>query len=528
MYLLVVRVSVNSIICHCHLYKRCCLASIAFLYRLWGESILLVIQLRAPYKLQRHFPGKPGIAAVGQSRSWHKPPPYAAGCRVFTNQNFNHLATLKTPVIFVNQLALAGIASFAFATLMPQSMLAAPTLTLKASFDGAGNGRNPYTALTPVGNGKFYGTTTEGGPNDLGTIFEFDPSGGLTLKASFAGSGNPRYPSSALTAIGNGKFYGLAVGDGTGPNENANVFEFDPTSGGITLKGLFDRPVNGGNPSSELTPAGNGNFYGTTYAGGPNEDGTIYEFDPNSGSIILKIGFDGAGNGRQPLSAMQAAANGKFYGTTGAGGANNFGTIFEFDPTTGGINIKVNFDGAGNSSYPSASLTLADNGIFYGTTSRGGTDDFGTIFDFDPSSGGITLRASFDGPGNGSIPNAPLTPAGNGKFYGTTRRGGANDHGTIFEFDPTSGAIIPKASFDGSGNGMWPLAALTPAGNGKLYGTTFLGGANDLGGIFEFSDLDPTSVNPVPGPLPLLDMAAAYGWSRKLRRRIQQSPLTEL
>jgi hypothetical protein len=93
---------------------------------------------------------------------------------------------------------------------------------------------------------------------------------------------------------------------------------------------------------------------------------------------------------------------------------------------------------------------------------------------------------------------------------------------------PTCGAIIPKASFDGSGNGMWPLAALTPAGNGKLYGTTFLGGANDLGGIFEFSDLDPTSVNPVPGPLPLLDMAAAYGWSRKLRRRIQQSPLTEL
>ena len=113
---------------------------------------------------------------------------------------------------------------------------------------------------------------------------------------------------------------------------------------------------------------------------------------------------------------------------------------------------------------------------------------------------------------------AALTPAGNGLFYGTAVDGGDNGFGSIFEFDPSGGGITLKASFDGA-NGATPIAALTPAGNGLFYGTAVDGGDNGFGSIFEF---DPSGTAPVPGPLPLMGVTAAFGWSRKLRRRIQQ------
>ncbi len=430
---------------------------------------------------------------------------------------------------FVSQLALAGIGSLAFDTLTPQPTLAASAITLKASFDGA-NGRAPFAALTPAGNGLFYGTTFSGVDNNVGSIFEFNSSGSgsITLKASFDGATGDT-PIAALTPVGNGLFYGTAFYGGA--NGAGSIFEFDPSgSGSITLKASFDF-ANGAYPFAALTPAGNGLFYGTASRGGANDLGSIFEFDPSGGgSITLKASFDGA-NGNGPHSALTPAGNGLFYGTAYAGGANSFGSIFEFDPSGGGITLKASFDGA-NGVFPEAALMPAGNGLFYGTATGGGANDRGSIFEFDPSGGGITLKASFDG-ANGRFPAAALTPAGIGLFYGIAAQGGANDAGSIFEFDPSGGGITLKASFDGAtgadpffpsfdgANGAYPFAALTPAGNGLFYGTASRGGANDRGSIFEF---DPNSGSTaVPGHLPILGVAAAFGYSRKLRKRIKSS-----
>jgi uncharacterized repeat protein (TIGR03803 family) len=76
------------------------------------------------------------------------------------------------------------------------------------------------------------------------------------------------------------------------------------------------------------------------------------------------------------------------------------------------------------------------------------------------------------------------------------------------------------ASFDGSVNGNESTSGLTAVGNGKFYGTAYSGGANDLGTIYEFNlGNDPAPA--VPGPLPLLGAGAAFGWSRQLRRRVK-------
>ena len=157
----------------------------------------------------------------------------------------------------------------------------------------------------------------------------------ITLKASFDGLNGSR-PSAALTSDGNGKFYGTTtLGGANGPGDGAGgIFEFDPSgSGSITLKGSFDN-ANGAGPSAALTSAGNGKFYGTTPFGGDNGGGGIFEFDPSgSGSVTLKVLlFDGANQGVNLFSALTSAGNGKFYGTTSEGGMNNAGVIFEFDP----------------------------------------------------------------------------------------------------------------------------------------------------------------------------------------------------
>ncbi len=92
-------------------------------------------------------------------------------------------------------------------------------------------------------------------------------------------------------------------------------------------------------------------------------------------------------------------------------------------------------------------------------------------------------------------------------------------------FTPLAGIASPgitlQDSFTGS-NGAYPDAALTAAGNGLYYGSTTFGGANDLGAIFSF-DSGIRGSNPVPGPLPIVGIGAAFGWSRQLRRRVAQA-----
>jgi uncharacterized repeat protein (TIGR03803 family) len=371
-------------------------------------------------------------------------------------------------VMIASRVALAGVSSLALVAFAPLPTLAEPTITRLASFTGSstGNGSRPEAELTPSGTGTFYGTAAYGGTNNRGTIFEFNPTGGtITRLASFLTQGH--YPNAALTPSGTGTFYGTTF-QGIDPSgDNAGtIYEFNPTGGTITRRADFTS-TEGSNPNASLTPSGTGTFYGTATQGGTNDRGTIFEFDPDTRNITLRASL----------------------GTRGT--------------------------------YPSAALTPSGTGTFYGTASQGGTGNRGTIFEFDPTDDTITRRASFtgSGTGNGSNPNASLTPSGTGTFYGTAQNGGTNNLGTIFEFNPTGGTITRLASFTGSGtgNGSNPLAALTPSGTGTFYGTASEGGADDFGTIFEFNPGTP----PVPGPLPLLGAGAAFGWSRQLRRRVR-------
>lgn len=137
---------------------------------------------------------------------------------------------------------------------------------------------------------------------------------------------------------------------------------------------------------------------------------------------------------------------------------------------------------------PLGALVQGANGNFYGITTRGGANAGGTVFEITPA-GALTSLYDFYFPANGTdgdSPN-PVIQAPNGNLYGTTFSGGANQYGTVFEITP-AGTLTTLYSFCSQADcsdGEYPVGPLVQATNGNFYGTTESGGANASGTVFE-------------------------------------------
>jgi uncharacterized repeat protein (TIGR03803 family) len=182
-------------------------------------------------------------------------------------------------------------------------------------------------------------------------------------------------------------------------------------------------------------------------------------------------------NGAEPVAVLTQGVDGNFYGTTSSGGANDYGTVFMVTPT-GTLTTLFSFTNWANPS----SLTPNNDGNFYGTTGLGGVanslnvEGMGTIFQV-TTNGNLTTLATFNFT-NGATPNG-LTLGNDGNFYGTTSQGGnanstfTDGMGTVFKVT-TNGALTTLAIFNGT-SGVAP-SALTLGNDGNFYGTTSRGG----------------------------------------------------
>jgi len=177
------------------------------------------------------------------------------------------------------------------------------------------------------------------------------------------------------------------------------------------------------------------------------------------------------------------------YGTTGTGGANNFGEIFSVHSDGTGFKDLWDFDDTGsvgnaNGIYPGVSLTLSGN-ILYGTTLQGGGNYFGNIFSIDTDGTGYKDLWDFDDTGsNGNTVQCTLVISGK-KLYGMTEDGGPNTWGDIFSINTNGSGFKDLWDFyqGGDTNGAEPYGSLILSGK-KLYGMTEDGGTNDLGNVF--------------------------------------------
>ena len=354
-----------------------------------------------------------------------------------------------------------------------------------------GNGANPGGTLF-LTNGLFYGTTAAGGSSGNGTVFAVTPIGVLTTLYNFA-LGNGASPYAGLTLAPNGNFYGTTYEGGTngsgadeGPDGDGTFF-VATTNGVLTTLACF-AGTNGANPEGGLIPGPNGNLYGTTFYGGSNNAGTVFAVTTN-GVLTTLASFVGT-NGQNPAGSLILGTNGNFYGTTVHGGANAYGTIFEV--TTNGILTTLHSFTYGNDgAFPYAGLILGTNGDFYGTSAYGGTDQWGTVFEV-TANGGFTTLYSFADGSDGASPMAALTLGPNGNFYGTTSGDDSSTYGCVFEMTP-KGVMTSIHSFTDGSDGGSPNAALTLGPDNNFYGTTYGnssgepggGGSNPCGTLFE-------------------------------------------
>src|SRR5665213_2257491 len=268
---------------------------------------------------------------------------------------------------------------------------------------------------------------------------------------------------------------------------------------GVVLTSLYSFPYYGTRPEAGLAAASDGNFYGTTYAGGSLGFGGVFKISPN-GAFTNMYSFTNGYDGEYPTAAVLQGNDGALYGTASSGGGEGgrpgqvyAGTVFKIS-TNGALTKLYSFTGFitivetdSEGGDPKAPLAQGSDGSFYGTTQIGGSRtnsavDYGTVFKID-TNGTLTSLYSFTNGNDGAYPEASLLQGSDGNFYGTTYSGGTNGLGTVFEWR-TNGALTSLYSFTGYNDGANPKASLVQAGDGSFYGTTYLGGPNGGGTVF--------------------------------------------
>ncbi len=359
--------------------------------------------------------------------------------------------------------------------------------TKKLDFNGSENGATPWGSLMQATDGDLYGMTTYGGTSNNGIIFKYEPVADTLVKLLDLSNSTGSYPLGNLLQVGDNKLYGMTSGGGS--HFNGVIFEYDLTTGTFTKKVDFNGS-NGSFPNGSLTEGDNGKLYGMTKEGGAGNMGVLFEYDPESGILSKKVDFDGKEKGRYPVGTLLADTNGLFYGTAPWGGKEDEGVFFSYDPSNGIIAKQFDFNDALDGKYPESGFIQSAGGDLFGITSKGGDSGNGVIFELDPFSGVFTKIFDFDSL-NGSFPFGKLFQASDGKIYGMTKNGGINDNGVLFVIDPDQGNRFVKImDFDTSECGIQPYGSLMEGSDGKLYGLTSVGGAHNKGALFEFDPVN--------------------------------------
>jgi len=363
-----------------------------------------------------------------------------------------------------------------------------PTFRTLVNFDGA-NGANTHFGVIEGKDGNLYGTSSGGGANGSGVLFELTPGGTLTVLYNFCaetGCTDGKGPD-GLTLGSDGNLYGVTASGGA--FGYGTVFKFAGVGSPVTLHN-FDGTDGSG--AFGLVQASNGDFYGATSYGANfiectgNGCGTVFKMTP-SGTFTTLHDFcsqPDCADGAVLYEYLTRGTDGNFYGTTFGGGTTNCGTVFRITPK-GDLTTIYTF---GLEYYPFCGgnplgLALGTDGNFYGVT----TDYPGAVFKITPK-GELTTIYNFCaqiGCTDGALPRVGLTLGSDGNFYGTTYNGGTHNEGTIFNITPSS-VLTTLHSFDGK-DGSYPIGGLFQATNGTFYGTTTIGGSGGDGTIFSLS-----------------------------------------
>ncbi len=375
-----------------------------------------------------------------------------------------------TPRLFLSGLLSLLITSFAPAQIPGSSY------EILALGGTNGPGVRPLAGLVLGPDGNYYGTASDGGAFGGGTVFKLTPAGELSPLVSFSyEEGNP---SESLIVGSDGNLYGTTAGAFAGtPNSTGTIFRVT-LAGQLTVLATFANTSNPVVAPQKLMESNDGNFYGTTAAGGAQKKGQVFRLTKD-GTLTILADFTGT-NGASPQAGLIEAADGNLYGTTSNGGTYNNGTVFRVTKA-GVITLLASFGGdASIGDFPQAELTQGPDGNLYGVTSSRGANFGGAVFR-------ITLGGTLTGlaplPQNNVATPSPLVLGDDGNFYGTT----VNDYYRV----SLAGNLTVLTNFPSAFEGRQPEGALLKVGNGEFLGTTSSGGTigrNEFGTIHRLTE----------------------------------------
>jgi uncharacterized repeat protein (TIGR03803 family) len=312
------------------------------------------------------------------------------------------------------------------------------------------------------------------------------------------------YPYAGLVADSSGNLYGTAYQYGANSSfPYGVVFELKRSGGAwkqIVLHSFAGGPNDGAYPRAPLTFDTAGNLYGTTFQGGTKNYGTVFVMKHSGSkwteSVIHSFLSTSSTDGYYPYARVTFDAKGNLYGTTEYGGAHGVGTVFLMTQSKGKWTYKLihGFAAGNDGAYPLGPITVGANGYYYGTTyNGGGTYNDGEVYRLFQARGVWVIQRvfSFTGGSAGANPDSGLAMDASGNFYGTTYAGGATNLGTVYKLKAGKNNTYTQSvihSFSGQpGDGQTPYydVGVVLDTKGNIYGTTLYGGSNNAGTVFE-------------------------------------------
>jgi uncharacterized repeat protein (TIGR03803 family) len=337
----------------------------------------------------------------------------------------------------------------------------------------------------------------------------------LTTLHHFKAGRDGHQPVAGLTSDGAGGFYGTTE---FGGKDEGLVFQLTPPASpeekrwSISYPYKFRDAPDGNVPNATLIAGPGGVLYGITFRGGTADKGSVFSLTPpiapaTKWKRTILHAFQGAPtDAERPQAQLFLTDDGALLGTTYLGGTADSGTVFLLTPPVSGnqwtFKLVHSFDGTLGGAFPQAGLILDDKGLYYGTTTRGGTNDRGTIYSLRPPKSDRPAAVwkhevlySFEAgqtATTGGLPIGNLLLGPKGELYGTTEQGGGAGLGTAFklarEGKPRTWQYHELHSFGAvAGDGFSPQAGLISDIGGALYGTTTSGGASNHGTIVKLT-----------------------------------------
>ena len=253
------------------------------------------------------------------------------------------------------------------------------TLTTLWNFANGTDDSAPVYATLQGQDSNTYGVSVGQYNTQYGAFFKVSASGVFKALRDF-GYTNGADPNLPTQGTG-GNFYGTNQGGGDPTCKCGVIYKATPTGAITVLHAFKGGSTDGNHPYGILVQGADGNFYGTTYGVRYISGGTIFKVSPSGAYQQIHAFAGGATDGVLPTAGLTLGPDGNFYGTTTAGGKANYGTIYKLNPSTGAVTVVYSFcsqAGCGDGFGPTTPLVLHTDGKFYGNT--GGNSLGGSVF----------------------------------------------------------------------------------------------------------------------------------------------------